>query len=133
MNISELKEKAAYKQLILAKALAPDSDIIDMPILYLENFGGHRIILHHMDKANSEISATELPKYIEKLNTINETVQTLTNDYCLSEECGNLSVALGFSDFKTMWADEEFSAEINKDAAKLRASIQSVIDLVKSL
>ena len=133
MNISELKEKAAYKQLVLARALAPYSDIIDMPILYLENFGGHRLILHHMDKAHKEISSTELPKYIDKLNIINETIQSLTNEYCLLEECGNLSIALGFSDFKTMWANEEFSTEINNDANKLGASIQNIIDLIKTL
>ena len=127
----EIKEKIAYKQLVARKALAQEAEIIDRPILYIES--NNNVILHHLDKGKSQLNVTQLSNYIETLNLINEDVQKFINEYSLSEKCDNLALELGYESFLDMWADEEFTNELNDDAYRARACIETTLELIKTL
>ncbi len=128
---SNIKESVAYKHLVLARALGPYADIIDKPILYLAS--GNYLILHHMDRGRTEISADVLPIYIENLTLIKNTMQKLTNEYKLHESTGIIPKELGYNNWNELNSDEEFVAELNEDATKLRNSISNIIELISDL
>ena len=128
---SSIKESVAYKHLVLARALGPYSSTTDKPILYLDS--GKYLILHHMNCGKSEISYKELPKYIENLTLINDTIQRLAEEYCIKDHPGNLAIELGYNNWNELNSDEEFVTELNEDATKLRNSISNIIELISDL
>ena len=60
-------------------------------------------------------------------------MQKLTNEYKLHESTGIIPKELGYNNWNELNSDEEFVAELNEDATKLRNSISNIIELIGDL